>query len=264
MNHPHTLLIDGHVHVYPLYDWRKAIDALLTNLTPSGESEAIRIGILTESRTNRFFKEVTDNHVSFRNGSLQLEAGPDAGTITIRQNGIIAGYLIAGRQIVTAEKLEVLALGVDGSITDGLPVEAALNAIREQGAIPVLSWSPGKWFFGRGKMIRHLISTQPPGSFLIGDTGLRPTLWPLPGLMKLAIRRGFKVIGGSDPLPLPKEEQWLGSYGFSVTTEFDETKPVDSLRRILGNSTTDFSPIGKRCKTLCFLSRWIRNQFRKH
>lgn len=258
-----TLLIDGHIHVYPQYDRREAIESLLTHLAANGDKGSRRIGLLAESRACRFFQEVTANGASFHQGTLRLEAGPDTGAITIRQNGIIAGYIIAGRQIVTAEKLEVLALGVDFSLADGLPVETTVKAIRDQGAIPVLSWSPGKWFFGRGKLVENLIMTQTPGSFLMGDTGLRPTLWPLPGLMRMAARRGFKTIGGSDPLPLPGEERGTGSYGFKVTAEFDESKPAASLRTILGDPASMFTPIGKRCGTLGFLSRWIRNQLRK-
>jgi hypothetical protein len=161
---------------------------------------------------------------------------------------------------VTAEKLEILALGMDVSVKNGLSAEDTLKAIRAQDAVPVLSWSPGKWFFSRGKRIRALIETQAAGSFLIGDTGLRPTFWPLPSLMKMASRRGYTIIGGSDPLPLAGEECWIGTYGMTVTAEFDREKPAESLRRLLANPPPPFTPIGHRTPPFAFFSRWIRNQ----
>lgn len=264
MNPLSQLVIDGHVHIYPRYDWPAALAALVSNLSAAGTTESLPIGLLAESRSCRFYQEATGNPSAFRQGSLRLEVGPDAGSLAIRKGEQLAGYLIAGRQIVTAEKLEVLALGVDVTIAAGQPVGETLDGIREQGAVPVLSWSPGKWFFARGKLVRNLIESRPAGSFLIGDTGLRPSFWPMPVLMRLASQRGFKIIGGSDPLPLPREEFELGSYGFSVTTRFDTGEPATSLRRILSSPASEFILTGKRATPLNFLSRWVRNQIQKH
>jgi hypothetical protein len=218
------------------------------------------MGLLAESQSCHFYQEILKHGKACHYGPFKLVAGPDAGTITILKNDLIMGYLIAGRQIVTAEKLEILALGVDVSVKNGLSAEETLQAIRAQNAVPVLSWSPGKWFFGRGKRIQTLIETHPDGSFLIGDTGLRPTFWPLPRLMKMASRRGYTIIGGSDPLPLAGEECWIGTYGMTVTAEFDREKPAESLRHILTNPATPFTPVGHRSPPFAFFSRWIRNQ----
>ena len=258
------LIIDGHLHLYPRYDVERAINSLLDNLgkltSPSGGASAVFIGLLAESQSCRFYQEILKDGKACQYGPFTLVAGPDAGAITILKHDHIMGYLIAGRQIVTSEKLEILALGMDVSVKNGLSAEDTLQAIRAQNAVPVLSWSPGKWFFGRGKRIQTLIKTQPVGSFLIGDTGLRPTFWPLPSLMKMATQLGFKIIGGSDPLPIPGEERWIGTYGMTAMAEFDREKPAESLRRILINPTTRFTPIGHRSPPFAFFSRWIRNQ----
>lgn len=260
------LLIDGHVHLYPGYDLAKAVHCLLNNLsrsTVSGEGrERVVIGLLAESRTCRFYRNLVTGTAVLDQGPLRLSIGPDAGSLTILENNQARGYLIAGRQIVTAEKLEVLALGTDVALDDGLPVEETLSIIRAQGAVPVLSWSPGKWFFGRGKRVKELIERHTPADFLIGDTGLRPTVWPLPGLMRLARRRGYRIIGGSDPLPLPDEEMMIGSYGVTLMAPFVPGQPAESLRRLLADPGRHFTPVGRRSPPLAFLSRWIRNQFR--
>jgi hypothetical protein len=82
--------------------------------------------------------------------------------------------------------------------------------------------------------------------------------------MRLAQRRGFRIIGGSDALPLPGEEKWVGSYGVTAEAEFDASRPAASLLRILADPLTPFTPIGKRARPAAFLSRWIRNQFARN
>ncbi|MEI6563457.1 MAG: hypothetical protein WCO42_04015 [bacterium] len=261
-----TLLVDGHVHIYPNYAWPTALKSLLENLTRFTEQKPCCsvVGLLTESKSCQFYKEVIEKGAPLTLDSLQVAAGPDVGSLVIRENGRIRGYLIAGRQIVTRENLEFLALGADLVIPDGLPAIETLQAITEQGAVPVLSWSPGKWFFGRGKLVKTLISSNLPDSFLIGDTGLRPMVWGLPRLMGMANQRGYRIIGGSDSLPLSGEERWLGSYGFQITSAFDPQQPAASLRRILQSPESRFVPIGGRNAVSAFAARWGRNQLRKH
>lgn len=261
-----TLAIDGHVHIYKPYDWTDAVSALITNLSAailsSDSRQHVIIGLLAESKSGQFYKDVISRGSPLTKGSFQLEAGPDADSLLIRESGIIRGYLIAGRQVVTLEKLEVLALGKDVSISNGQPLKATIQAITAQGAVPVLSWSPGKWFFGRGKLVANLIATTPSDNFLIGDIGLRPTVWPVPRLMSLASWRGFKIIGGSDSLPLPGEERWIGKNGVQVTGSFNPLKPAASIRSILLNPDSIYTPLGKRCPLMAFVSRWGRNQLR--
>jgi hypothetical protein len=252
------ILFDGHVHLYPDYDCARALRNLFTNLGTDG----LRLGLLTETSACHFFQTACENPSTLRRDGLAVQPGPGPNALTVTADQAVLGILIAGRQIVTKERLEVLAIATDGAIPDGRPVAETLDSVRERGGVPVLSWSPGKWFSRRGRLIEHLIVSQPPGSFLLGDTALRPTCWPLPRLMKLARSRGFKVIGGSDPLPLPNEERYLGTYGISAAASFDPLTPAESVRRMLSYSNTIFTPFGKRSAPLPFLRRWIANQFR--
>lgn len=260
-----TLIVDGHVHVYPRYDWHKAVSCLARNLqsaaAPAGHEKPVVIGLLAESRTCDFFNLVAGHPEGISHGSIRLKVGPEPDCITIYDAEAIQGYLLAGRQVVTAERLEILALGARVHIDDGLPADTVLTAATAAGAIPVLSWSPGKWFGHRGALVRNLITQNPPNRFLVGDTGLRPTPWPLPRLMSLAQRRGFKITGGSDALPLAGEEAWIGTFGVTAEAEFDANRPAASLRRILADPSIPFTPMGQRARPAAFLSRWIRNQF---
>ena len=78
-------------------------------------------------------------------------------------------FLIAGRQIVTAENLEVLALATANDFRDGSPMEELIEAVKESGGIPAIPWGPGKWMGRRGVFLRNLLErAKDPGLFL-GD-----------------------------------------------------------------------------------------------
>ena len=248
-----TISLDGHVHVYPAHDWALAVRSLIGNLPES----ACKAGLLTETASCHFYRQVMDNPAAFRSGSLALEPGPEPGSLAVKEEGAVAGYLIAGRQIATAERLEVLALCADVSIADRLPLRATLDAVRSQNAVPVLPWSPGKWFFRRGCLVENLVRTLAPDGLLLGDTSLRPVFWPLTGLMRLAVQRGFKIVAGTDPLPSIGEERVAGTYGTVVTAEFDSARPVSSVRAFLLDPGVPLVSVGRRSGTVVFFRRWL-------
>jgi len=247
-----TIALDGHLHVYPAHDWALTVRSLLRNLPDSG----CKIGLLTETASCRFYRQVMDNPAAFRSGSLALDPGPEPGSLVAKDGGAVAGYLIAGRQIATAERLEVLALCADVSIPDRLPLRVTLDAVRSQNAVPVLPWSPGKWFFRRGCLVENLLRTLAPDRFLLGDTSLRPGFWPTPALMRLAAGRGFKIVAGTDPLPRAGEERLAGTYGTVATAEFDAGRPVSSVRALLLDPGVAFAGVGQRSGTVAFFRRW--------
>lgn len=249
------IVFDGHVHLYPGYDWNLALSNLFANLGTDGTA----LGLLAEASSCHFYRDVITNPASFRQGAMSIEPGPGPHALTVKREDCFLGWLIAGRQIVTQERLEVLALGTDADVANGQPLDATLEDVRRAGSVPVLSWSPGKWFFGRGTLVENLLRTRPAGSFMLGDTALRPSGWPMPGLLRLARERGFKVIGGSDALPLRHEERWLGRYGVSAMAPFDPLAPADSVYRMLSYGNTVFAPRGRRCTPLSFARRWIAN-----
>jgi len=254
------LLFDGHVHVYPCYDWRVAVRALVHNLGRFDGGDAVLLGFLAEGSGSGFLREVRENPERYRDDGLALEPSTDPGAVMVKMEDQVKGYLIAGRQIVTAERLEVLAIGTDVDLPDGEPVKVTLARVRASGAAAVLSWSPGKWFSGRGRTVRRLLDDERAGVFLLGDTALRPMGWPFPFLMALGRRRGFKVIGGSDPLPLPGEERRIGTYGVSVRAVFDESAPAVSVQRMLAYGNVFFTPVGARLCPLTFVRKWIANE----
>lgn len=257
------LVMDAHVHLYPEYDWRVAVRSLAANLGRSAQGPAVLLGLLTEGAGYGFFRGVRAAQERYRDGELALEPCRDPGAIAIRAGDRIAAYLIAGRQIITAERLEVLALGSDADIPDGEPVRRVIERVRQAGAVPVLSWAPGKWFFGRGRVVRQLLESAQPGAFLLGDTALRPKGWGYPALLELGRKRGCKVLCGSDPLPLPGEEGRIGGYGVKVRADFDPDMPAESVKRMLAYGNVFYTPAGTRLCPLRFGWKWFGNWRRK-
>lgn len=249
-----TLVADGHVHLYPFYDLSRAVAALESNLGRHGVA-GTRAGFLAERHDCHLFRDLVQRRV----GVPGLECRPAGdGALAFGDGADPRLLLFAGRQVVTAERLEVLVLTGDLAIGDGLPAADVIRRARDAGAVPVLAWAPGKWFFGRGDVVRRLLDDFAPGELLLGDTTLRPTLWPEPRAMRAGRRRGFGVLAGSDPLPVPGEEAVLGRYATVLEGEFDAADPVPGVRRMLAASG-GAAAVGARCGVIEVLRRLRAN-----
>lgn len=141
--------------------------------------------------------------------------------------------VVAGRQVRTREGLEMLGLATTEEFPDGLSFEDALARVRWSGAVPVLPWGFGKWWFYRGGLIEALLRRPEPKWIFLGDNGGRPAVGGTPRLLREARRRGIPVLPGSDPLPLAGHEARAGSYGFLVREGVDEQQPAAALRQWL-------------------------------
>jgi hypothetical protein len=261
------LLMDAHVHLYPSYNldsaFRTGVESLMRAYRKTGcnlPSNAVVVWLLTERHDCRFFDEITETPDLFTHSNRQVRMGKEPGALLIQQKDLPDLYLLAGRQLVSAEGLEVLALTGWKKYPDRTHGTADLiRQVDACGAIPVLNWAPGKWFFKRGKIVRDLIGRSPESaSFAIGDTPLRHSLWASPKLMRRAVRKGMELLAGSDPLPFKGEEAMIGTYGNAVQGAFDPDQPVTSIRRILKDPESQIQIIGKRNNPFQFAWRELR------
>ena len=252
---PATIL-DTHLHLYPCYDLARAFDQFLDN-TASHGTEAWRIACLAERFDCNYFESIAESKSIPQGFKLQHTSPRELRLQRIRDR--IELTLLPGRQVISREKIEILALDCPEPIDDGQPALDIVYQINRLGHVPVLPWSPGKWFGERGKLIRRLITEFRPGDFLIGDTPLRPYGWPLPKLMKLARERGFAIVAGSDPLPFSGEEKWLGAYQSVI--ESDSTGDAAMLLHTLktGSDELRCQSAGKRSNILSLADRLRRN-----
>ncbi len=163
--------------------------------------------------------------------------------------------IIAGRQIVTGEGLEVLALGLADRFADGHPTAETLARVAEAGAMPVLPWGFGKWTGRRGKLVAELIAS-PPCAFFLGDNGGRLAITAEPPAFAEGRARGFRILPGTDPFPFRWDAGRVGSFGLEWDENLAEDKIFLSLRNLLGDSQR--AP--RRYGHLERLPAFVRNQ----
>lgn len=235
------LLADTHVHVYPNHDPAALLTGTVERLRRTAKApEAACAIFLTEGHDFNWF-------ASLRDGSHGLPAAFKVSPCDEEEAVRIAWdsgeiHVFAGRQIVTAERVEILALTLATVPDDGLRAADVVADVDGRGAIPVLAWAPGKWMFSRAKVVEGLLGTARE-CLHIGDSALRCRGWPEPKAMGAS---AFPVLAGSDPLPVPGEEKQAGAYGIRMELDFDREAPVTSVRKALKDPQARISRIGKR------------------
>ncbi|HEY8240471.1 MAG TPA: hypothetical protein VIH35_03450 [Kiritimatiellia bacterium] len=249
---------DTHVHLYPFYDAGQLFGHARRNLAALAPSSGALVVMLTERSDCRVFRALRDRTLRPTAG-WTVETCGDQHAVYVRSESGQGLFLVAGRQINTRERIEVLALTADLDVPDGLPIDEVLPRVRESGAVPVLAWAPGKWFSGRGKIVERLIDTATRGGLLLGDTSLRPTVWPEPELMKRGQAHGLAILAGSDPLPFAGEERRAGTYGVALDVAFDAEHPAVSVRAAMLAPLLKVTRIGRRCGPFDTAARLFKN-----
>lgn len=247
-----TLIIDAHVHIYPQFDLTQTIRSSLKNSAALGYSDAINMWLLTERSDCQFFSQLESTALN----GFRFEKNSNT-AITVKNNANAKVlYILAGRQLVTADNLEVCALATTFNQPDKkLNTLDTIHAVRQAGGVAAINWAPGKWFGDRGKIVQRVFDVMPPDELLISDTTMRPSIWPTPRIMAAAQKRGFRVVRGSDPLPFAGEEKYISSYATLVKGEFDSAQPEQSLISILTDPSINLSAIGRRSGPFVFMQR---------
>jgi hypothetical protein len=212
--------------------------------------------LLAERHDDHHYHAFRDDDVRSADGRWTLAATAEGCSIHAYHDGEKKLIIVAGRQIVTAERLEVLALGCDREFPDRRPVRDTLAAVRDSGAIPVLPWGFGKWWFGRGKTVVALIESEARHGLFLGDNGGRLQVGPRPKPFALAESMGVYTLPGSDPLPLPREARRAGGYGFRLDVAIDPDRPAQSIKDGLRDCSSQPPVFGRRAT----LSTFLRNQ----
>jgi hypothetical protein len=261
-----AVLVDAHVHLYDGFAAGAFLDAAAANFAAA--ARALRLPADTPGMLLLAESQGVDAFSQLANGSRpaapwRLE--PTAEPVSLLASGPAGPplALVAGRQIVTAEGLEVLALGTRARFADGQPARDALAAVLATGALAVLPWAVGKWTGRRGALIQELLQDLLTARLYAGDNGGRLAWWPRPRLLAQAERCGRPVLPGSDPLPLPAEVSKPGRYGFVAEVNLDRRGPFAPLKQWLDAQTTSPRPYGRLERPLVFVGHQIAMQVRK-
>jgi hypothetical protein len=253
------IIADTHLHIYPEYDFAEALREYVVHLTALAPS-ALCAGFMAERSDCHIYRSLADGDKDNCLENIALKVLDNGSCLELQCFNTAPLYLLPGRQIVTAEKLELLCLGVDADIPDGLPAETAVHRIREVGGIAVLTWAVGKWLFKRAAVVDELLKTFSPQELMIGDSAMRPVFWPTPRPMRFARKNGYRIIAGSDPLPAAGEEKVMGSYASLFTAEFNPEKPSLSLKSALHDPDTAIKTVGSRSGIFEFFQRMANSR----
>lgn len=239
--------IDGHVHIYDCADPARFLSAVARNLDAvDRDPDAEGCLILTESGDYRRFDDLADAAPGTLDG-WQVEPVPeDPAALKLVLGTGRTVWLIAGRQIVTSERIEVLTIGTTARFPDDRPIRETLTALREAGVPAVLPWGVGKWTGGRGRLVVEIFAEQGGRGVMLGDNGGRPRGWPKPSLFSEAEARHIPIIPGTDPLPLPGAEDTVASFGFVLPGHLDPEAPARDLVRRIAALTDQPETFGRR------------------
>ncbi len=230
-----AMLVDAHVHFHPCYNPAVFLDAAKHNFADA----AGRLGLPRNTPGCLLLAECAWHHAfhGFANGTLLDSTSPWRTELTDDPRVLIACcnnqptlLLVAGRQIITAEGLEVLALACDRAFPDGAPIEAVLTSVAACDAITVLPWGFGKWWGARGRKVKAILNSSWAQHIHVGDNGNRPQASREPTLLRHARRRGIAVLPGSDPLRLAWHQTRAGRYGFVLEMEEPFNSPAAILQ----------------------------------
>jgi hypothetical protein len=267
-----SVFVDAHVHVHDCFDIDRFLDAAAANFRGHAASMAASerrfVLCLTETRTANKFSMLAERAQSEppepgrARGKWYFLPGADKCCVVARHSDYGDIELVAGRQIVTAEKLEVLALGSLKLWEEDLPARSVVESVIEAGAIPVLPWGFGKWLGRRQQVITSLIGEFAGRAVYLGDNGGRSAILPTPPEFALAESRGMRILPGSDPLPFASEYNQAGSYGFRIDgiPQHDDVWP--HLCTTLQQGDGDLTPFGNLESPFRFARNQLAMQFK--
>ncbi len=271
---PQLILVDSHVHIYDCYNLESFLNAAIQNFQASAQQQGNiknfqSVLLLTETQNDHYFRQLTQlAHLGSSSdqqkvGQWSIHTTQEDCSLCVENNQGQRIYIIAGRQIVTAENLEVLALLTAQTFQDGSSLETTINAVTASGGIPVIPWGFGKWIGHRGTVLASLLENNPFPTLFLGDNGGRPTFWPMPPLFKQAIEKGLQILPGTDPLPFDYECSRPGSFGFAIEGILSSDYPAGSMKQLLLNSATCIQSYGTREQPLRFLRNQVSMQIVK-
>lgn len=257
------VFVDAHVHIHGCFDIQDFLDATEKNFLSQAskhesEKDSRFVLCLTETYGTNVFQDLLEqvDDPEPDQGQWRFRRTEDDECLLANRPGKAEIAIVAGRQIVAAERLEILGLGLLECPDDGLPISEVVKWVDDRGAIAVLPWGFGKWLGARRHVVSRLIDEYADGALFLGDNSGRPGFVAAPREFVLAKELGMKMLPGSDPLPFSSEYDRAGSFGFYVDNVADSAGLWAALRTHLLQGDVDLHSYGSLESPL----RFVRNQ----
>ena len=262
------VLLDAHVHCHPGFALHEFLDHAQRNLDRialglGSPGDAAALLVLTEASGEHSFARFLSARGGTLPGGWRIGATAEPESLIARPEHGLTLTLIAGQQVRLHERLELLAIAGNPALPDGGTLDETAAEILRAGAVPVLPWGFGKWSLGRRRLVERLLDRASPDELLLADSGTRAALAPFPRLLARGARRGFRVIAGSDPLPLAGEVARPGSVGCLLEGPFSTDTPASALRELLLRTGQSPQLFGTGRPLPAFLRDQIVMQLRK-
>ena len=248
--------------------------ALLDSAAANFERAVVQLGLTDEpglvlllcddSRYSVFASLQAKARTGTIEGGWTLEAAREEDAVAARKAGGSTIHICAGRQIRTADGLEVLAVCTDEELPDGRCTRETLDLVHATRGIPVIPWGFGKWVGRRGRIVSELFDDRSHEVLLAGDNGGRAEGSPEPRQFRRARLVGMPILAGSDPLPFPGEERRAGGYGSHTLGVFDADNACASVREILQKPPSKFETFGRLEQPFRFVRNQVRMQIHKY
>lgn len=243
--------VDAHVHLYDGFDMG---DIVAHGQAIARDTNAPFVCLLTEVAGWNMF---SDFRAAAEVGGKPLMETKEADSVRVDETDPIV--FVAGRQVVSNERIEVLYMGLDPAVSapeDG--TQTAESLIRwglEHARLVCLPWSVGKWVGARGRLVEALVTGDTfkgERRLLLGDIRARSWPWRTPPVFE-----NRRVLAGSDPLPLSGEESIIGTYRTAVAADVDLDHPAETLLGAIANGA-DVTTVGQRAGFMTTLRTQIR------
>ncbi len=266
-----AVLIDAHVHSHRCFDPAALLDHACENFSLARNEMALSHTapgclLLAENPGDNFFEQLKN---TVRVGAWHVHSTAEPGALLLRRPtscGVDTLAVIAGKQIVVREGLEVLTLCCGRSFPAGRSLKSTLEEAIRAGAIPVLPWGFGKWWFRRGSLVRKVLDSGFSSCIWLGDNGNRMEHGPRPRLFLAAQERGIGVLPGSDPFPMQGRERDVARCGFILRGDVDLDRPATWIKAALLEQRDRREPIVTfgRCENIArFCASQIAMQLRR-
>ena len=257
------LVVDAHVHLYPCMPVGAMLDAAARNLFAANGGAAAHAGVLLLADPDGVpgYQRLLSEQAR---GGWRREHG-DEHSVTFRREGGPRVTAVRGQQLITREGLEVLGIACDAQLESGFPLAEMVGRIRAARGQAILAWGAGKWLGRRGRALTKLIEAEAGRpDVMLADNGGRPRAWSRVPQFQTAAERGMRVLAGTDPLPLPGEEQRVGSYAFRIRAPAaDGAAPADGLWQALATDTP-IEIVGRPMAVRGFVANQLKLRLRKH
>jgi hypothetical protein len=256
------IIADGHVHIHECFDFRRLLDQALNNFRREAGRPFLGLLFLTDINAERGFltlrKKLAEQGGEQRLDPWTIQTTGEDLSLAAQLSQEERLFLIAGRQVKTAEGLEVLALGALDPLEEGKSLIGLAQKIILSGGLPVIPWGVGKWFGARGDLVKNIIEKNEVRPIFLGDNGNRPLFWPWPKYFELAKEKGISLLPGSDPLPFPSEIEKIGRFGFKISGSINPEYPGRDIKRLLLDPATKPEIYGSLERPF----RFFRNQLK--